>query len=86
MFKQNNMRVNKTYAILAAILLCMACDRFPERALQQAGENREELEKVLAHFKHDHDPLKYRAAKRVSRIRFIGATMETALRLETTTN
>ena len=74
------MRVNKTYAILAAILLCMACDRLPERALQQAGENREELEKVLAHFKHDHDPLKYRAAKRVSRIRFIGATMETALR------
>ena len=57
------MRVNKTYAILAAILLCMACDRLPERALQQAGENREELEKVLAHFKHDHDPLKYRAAK-----------------------
>ncbi|MBO7581185.1 MAG: RICIN domain-containing protein [Bacteroidaceae bacterium] len=41
----------------------MSCDRIPEQALQQAGENRVELEKVLAHFKDDPDPLKYRAAK-----------------------
>ena len=41
----------------------MSCDRIPEQALQQAGDNRAELEKVLAHFKDDPDPLKYRAAK-----------------------
>lgn len=41
----------------------MSCDRIPEQALQQAGNNRAELEKVLAHFKDDPDPLKYRAAK-----------------------
>ena len=41
----------------------LSCDRIPEQALQQAGDNRAELEKVLAHFKDDPDPLKYRAAK-----------------------
>lgn len=41
----------------------LSCDRIPEKALQQAGDNRAELEKVLAHFKEDPDPLKYRAAK-----------------------
>ena len=41
----------------------LSCDRIPEQALQQAGENRAEMEKVLAHFKDDPDPLKYRAAK-----------------------
>lgn len=41
----------------------LSCDRIPERALQQAGDNRAELEKVLTHFKDDPDPLKYRAAK-----------------------
>ncbi len=41
----------------------LSCDRIPERALQQAGDNRAELEEVLAHFKDDPDPLKYRAAK-----------------------
>ena len=40
-----------------------SCERIPEQALQQAGENRAELERVLAHFKDDSDPLKYRAAK-----------------------
>ena len=41
----------------------LSCDRIPEQALQQAGENRVEMEKVLAHFKDDPDPLKYRAGK-----------------------
>ncbi len=41
----------------------MSCDRLPEQAFQQAGDNRAELEKVLAHFKDNPDPLKYRAAK-----------------------
>ena len=52
------------YSILmSCMLLCMACNRNLDRALQQAGDNRAEMEKVLVHFKDDPDPLKYRAAK-----------------------
>ena len=55
------------HIIMTGVLLwtgcLLSCDRIPEQALQQAGENRAEMEKVLAHFKDDPDPLKYRAAK-----------------------
>ncbi|SEE48487.1 hypothetical protein SAMN04487828_1774, partial [Prevotella sp. lc2012] len=34
-----------------------------EKALKLAGDNRQELEKVLDHFKNDPDPLKYESAK-----------------------
>ena len=57
------MRIISKYIIFVLLLLCAACDRNLDRALQQAGENRGEMEKVLAHFKDDPDPLKYRAAK-----------------------
>lgn len=57
------MKIISTYTLLVAFLLCVACNRNLDRALQQAGDNRAELEKVLAHFKDDPDPLKYRAAK-----------------------
>ena len=58
------MKTFSKYAILmSCMLLCMACNRNLDRALQQAGDNRAEMEKVLAHFKDDPDPLKYRAAK-----------------------
>ena len=57
------MKIISTYTLLVAFLLCVACNRNLDRALQQAGENRGEMEKVLAHFKDDPDPLKYRAAK-----------------------
>lgn len=40
----------------------MACNPYLDSALEQAGENREELEKVLEHFKDDPDTLKYSAA------------------------
>ena len=40
-----------------------SCDGNLRQSLDMAGDNREELEKVLRHFKEDPDPLKYRAAK-----------------------
>lgn len=40
-----------------------ACDGNLRHSLDMAGDNREELEKVLRHFKDDPDPLKYKAAK-----------------------
>lgn len=40
-----------------------ACNPNLDSALEQAGENREELEKALEHFKDDPDTLKYSAAK-----------------------
>ena len=61
------MKRSNIHLIMMSILLwagcLLSCDRLPEQALQQAGENRAEMEKVLAHFKDDPDPLKYRAAK-----------------------
>lgn len=61
------MKTSTLHIIVISSLLwigwLMSCDRIPEQALQQAGNNRAELEKVLAHFKDDPDPLKYRAAK-----------------------
>lgn len=61
------MKKSTIHIIMTGVLLwtgcLLSCDRIPEQALQQAGENRAEMEKVLAHFKDDPDPLKYRAAK-----------------------
>ena len=61
------MKKSTIHIIMTGVLLwtgcLLSCDRIPEQALQQAGENRVEMEKVLAHFKDDPDPLKYRAAK-----------------------
>ena len=56
------MKIISTYTLLVAFLLCMACNRNLDRSLQQASENRGEMEKVLAHFKDDPDTLKYSAA------------------------
>ena len=61
------MKTSTIHIIMMGVLLwtgcLLSCDHIPEQALQQAGENRAEMEKVLAHFKDDPDPLKYRAAK-----------------------
>lgn len=53
-----------TIAMLLACLipLMSACNTNIEHALEQAGGNRTELEKVLEHFKDDPDHLKYEAA------------------------
>ena len=53
--------INISLFVLAVCLT--ACNPNLDSALEQAGENREELEKVLEHFKDDPDTLKYSAAK-----------------------
>ena len=47
---------------LLAVLLLGACQNRLDNALEQAGDNRQELEKVLNHYKDDPDTLKYGAA------------------------
>ena len=49
--------------LLLAVLLLGACQNRLDNSLELAGNNREELEKVLVHFKEDSDTLKYSAAK-----------------------
>ena len=54
----------KEILISTLLFLCLvACNPNLDSALEQAGENREEMEKVLDHFKNDPDTLKYSAAK-----------------------
>ena len=54
----------KKIALSTLSLFCLvACNPNLDFALEQAGENRAELEKVLEHFKNDPDTLKYSAAK-----------------------
>lgn len=49
------------HIIVSLVLLC-SCDARLNSALDQAGSNREEMEKVLEHFKDNPDTLKYSAA------------------------
>lgn len=49
------------HIIVSFVLLC-SCDVRLNYALEQAGRNIEEMEKVLEHFKDDPDTLKYSAA------------------------
>lgn len=60
----------KTYRQKSQYILCLlavlhlgACQNRIDNALELAGDNRKELEKVLNHFKSDPDTLKYGAAK-----------------------
>ncbi|MDE6335433.1 MAG: RICIN domain-containing protein, partial [Muribaculaceae bacterium] len=48
---------------IAMLITAVSCDRDVNRALDLAGDNRQEMERVLDHFKDDPDPLKYEAAK-----------------------
>lgn len=57
------MRTVSKYITVVVVLLCAACNKNLDTALQLAGSNRAELEKVLSHFKDDPDGLKYRSAK-----------------------
>ncbi|MBO4397864.1 MAG: RICIN domain-containing protein [Bacteroidaceae bacterium] len=50
-------------AASCGVLMNSSCDRDLKLALELAGDNRSEMEKVLEHFKNDPDPLKYEAAK-----------------------
>lgn len=57
------MRIVSKYITLVFVLLCAACNKNLDSALQLAGNNQAEVEKVLLHFKNDPDPLKYKSAK-----------------------
>ena len=48
--------------ILLLLSFLSSCNPQLDAALEQAGSNRDEMEKVLAHFKDDPDTLKYSAA------------------------
>lgn len=63
------MRINNFFGFLASATILLSsvavisCDRRLNDALDMAGANREELEKVLRHYENDEDTLKYSAAK-----------------------
>ncbi|MDO5760460.1 MAG: RICIN domain-containing protein [Bacteroidota bacterium] len=63
------MRVNSFCTIFALAILLLSsvavvsCDRRLDDALDMAGDNRVELEKVLRHYEEEGDTLKYNAAK-----------------------
>lgn len=50
------------FIMVLAVVLSSCQDRL-ETALHMAGDNREEMEKVLCHFKDHPDPLRYKAAR-----------------------
>lgn len=58
-----NMKRTPILPLLLIMLLLISCDRQLSKSLELAGDNRAEMEKVLEHFKHDPDPLKYKAAR-----------------------
>lgn len=49
--------------LIVAISMLIACDSNLQQSLDMAGDNRDELEKVLSHFKDNPNPLKFKAAK-----------------------
>lgn len=57
--------MKKKYFVLPLVLLFLvcSCDVNLDFSLENAGENKDELEKVLEHFKDDPNPLKYESAK-----------------------
>ncbi len=57
------MSLKKLLTSALTLISLVACNPRLDSALEQAGENREEMEKVLDHFKNDPDTLKYGAAK-----------------------
>ena len=59
----NEKKLLDYFLLMVALFVVQACDKNIKHALDVAGENRAELEKVLEHFKDDPDPLKYEAAK-----------------------
>lgn len=58
--------MRNSFYILCIVFACVviqSCDRELENALNKAGSNRFELEKVLDYFEDNPDPLKYEAAR-----------------------
>ena len=55
--------ISRNICLVIAILIVVSCDKDLNKALDAAGNNRAELEKVLSHFENDSAPLKYKAAR-----------------------
>ncbi len=59
-------QISITYWIIGLLFvtnLLTSCDGNLRQSLDLAGDNRDEMEKVLRHFKNDQNPLKYKAAQ-----------------------
>ncbi len=54
---------NLTILYIVLLGICSSCDKQLSRSLEFAGDNRAEMEKVLAHFENDPNPIKYKAAR-----------------------
>ena len=63
MNNQIRMKLTTRLSFFCVVLLCWSCNSDLEKSLKLAGENRPELEKVMAHFEDDADPLKHEAAE-----------------------
>ena len=57
-----NKLLSKITAMIVITISLMSCNDVLDRSLELAGDNRQELEKVLAYFEDDEDPLKYESA------------------------
>ena len=60
----HSMRIwlNNITAVMVLAITMMSCNDVLDQSLELAGDNRQELEKVLTYFEDDEDPLKYEAA------------------------
>ena len=54
--------LGKVLVLMVLVIPPMSCDNVLNQSLELAGDNRQELEKVLTYFEDDKDPLKYEAA------------------------
>ena len=55
-YRMNILLSNITVMMVLAISM-VSCNDVLEQSLEQAGDNRQELEKVLTYFEDDEDPL-----------------------------
>lgn len=56
-------KLSASVCMVLVMIMSASCDKDLKRALDVAGDNKAELEKVLKHFEDDPDPLKYESAK-----------------------
>lgn len=56
-------KFNNILLVCACLIFFSSCDKNLRQSLKLAGQNRQEMEKVLEHFRNGDDPLKYESAK-----------------------
>lgn len=57
-----NILPGKAIVAMVLVVTLLSCNNTLDQSMELAGDNRQELEKVLAYFEDDEDPLKYEAA------------------------